>query len=33
MKRWDAVIIAAGLPAAVIGWQVAEKAEGRFIAS
>jgi hypothetical protein len=32
MKRWDAVIIAAGLPAAVIGWQVAEKAEGRFIA-
>jgi hypothetical protein len=32
MKRWDAAIIAAGLPTAVIGWQVAETAEGRFIA-
>jgi hypothetical protein len=31
MKRWDAALIVAGLPTAVVGWLVTETAEGRFI--
>jgi hypothetical protein len=32
MKRLDAAIVAAGLPAAAIGWRVASTGEGRFLA-